>query len=69
MSRKLVRIEGFVWCDWYGEVHTDELDPYDYGPEVPELYGQDQLCKPEYHRPVYYRERKGDWRDDGSIVE
>lgn len=56
-KRKTLRkIDGFVWCDRHGEIHTDELDPYDWEPA-----DHDQVCKEEDHRPVY-----GYFREDES---
>lgn len=28
----LERVEGYVWCDWYGEIHEDIEDPMNEGP-------------------------------------
>jgi hypothetical protein len=54
VSRKrLTSVKGYVWCDRHGEIHEDELDPYQYGP--PGENEEDARCVPEDHRKVYAR--------------
>jgi hypothetical protein len=50
---KYMVIDGYVSCSRHGEVHEDDLDPYDYGPPTAGYY--DQRCSPEDHEPVYTR--------------
>jgi hypothetical protein len=44
----LQEVEGYVWCDKEGEVHSDTLNPQGYVDEP----GMD-FCKPENHRKLY----------------
>jgi hypothetical protein len=50
----VIEVEGYVWCDKIGEVHSDSLNPYGYAESIP---GQD-LCTPESHRKLYMEQRE-----------
>jgi hypothetical protein len=45
--RPLARVEGVVWCDKWGCIHDDSLDPYEMG--------VDGQCAPRDHFAVYAR--------------
>jgi hypothetical protein len=47
----LVHVEGYVWCDKDGSVHSDTLNPYGYVEDGEQDYGQ-----PEDHRPMFMEE-------------
>lgn len=50
-----VRVEGVVYCHEHTFVHVDTVNPFGEGPE--------SWCHKAEHRPVYFRARKGDYRD------
>lgn len=45
--RRLRRLQDYVWCQGFGEIHANTLDPYGYGLA--------DHCRPEDHRAVYTR--------------
>ncbi len=45
-------VEGYVWCDKYGEVHSDSLNPYGYNEHDP-LTAAESLCTDNDHRALY----------------
>lgn len=47
MRQRLSRLDGYVWCERHGCIHTDTLNPYDYGDE--------DHCIASEHRAVYAR--------------
>lgn len=54
--RHVYPVQGFVYCDKWGEVHETtgmhgEFDPYHYG--APEGDEEDNRCALEDHSPVY----------------
>lgn len=58
MSR-YARVLDEVYCHTHGCIHEDDLDPYREG--EPTCYaGEFGLTRRDVHRPVYYREYKGD---------
>jgi hypothetical protein len=44
----LEEVEGYVWCDKEGCVHSDCLNPYGYVED-----GKQDYCTPELHRKLY----------------
>lgn len=54
MKRKLRKVDGYVWCDKLGEIHEENLDPYEYGP--PEAGEEDMRCHWTDHKTVYARQ-------------
>lgn len=57
MAQRRLRVaEGYVWCDKWGVIHEDCLDPYWYGP--PEDGFDDMRCTPADHSRVYTRQQE-----------
>lgn len=44
--RTFQRVKGYVWCESHGAVHSDSVDPYDYG---------EPDCRKDDHAPLYAR--------------
>ena len=41
-------VEGYVWCDKEGDVHSDTLNPHGYIED-----GQQDYCEPQHHRKLW----------------
>lgn len=41
-------VEGYLWCDKHGEVHSDSLNPYGYVND-----GKQDYCMPEDHQALF----------------
>ena len=57
--KRLVVVEGYVWCHKLGEIHDDKLDPYHYGETELGPWGfdgEDMRCQPSDHIKVYARQ-------------
>lgn len=53
MTRDVVRVPGWVWCDKHGEIHEETSDPYGYGPPRYKTE-EDMRCVPaEDHQPIF----------------
>lgn len=53
---ELVPVDGEVYCLFHNGTHADDTrDPFDMGAE--------DSCEWDDHRKVYYRARKGDYKD------
>ena len=50
--KRMVKVEGWVYCNIECGVHEDSLDPYNYG--------EDSACTKAEHRPLFAYSRKWD---------